>query len=114
MFFCIRSVNFSVLVNGYPIEFFRSLRGLRQGDPLSPFLFLMVSKVFSKMIRKAELGYILSFFWLVLVGVWHLQFMDDTMIFLCGYETVGFFRCILSYFEVVSSPNIDLAKSELF
>lgn len=61
MFYCIRMVNFLVLVNGSPAGFFRSTKGLRQGDPLSPFLFIMVFEVLSKMITRAEGVYIPGF-----------------------------------------------------
>lgn len=82
IFFCIRTVNFSVLVNGSPVGFFRSSRGLHQGDPLSPILFIMVAEVLSKMIRMVDGVCILGF----VVGrggcrITHLQFADDTMIF---------------------------------
>ena len=51
---CISTVQFAVLVNGAPVDFFGSSRGLRQGDPLSPLLFLVMMEVFSKMMKRVE------------------------------------------------------------
>lgn len=82
MFYYIRSVKFSILVNGSPVGFFSSSRSLRQGDPLFPLLFLLVSEVLSKMIRKAN-GVFNHGFGVGRgdVRVSHLQFADDTIFF---------------------------------
>lgn len=114
--FLCRSAKFSILVNGSPIGFFRSSRSLRQGAPLSPFLFIIVFEVLSKMLRRVEEGLIPGF----LVGngecrVSHLQFADDTMIFCdANVRQLDFLRCILNCFEAVFGLNVNLAKSELF
>ncbi|CAN1833195.1 Putative ribonuclease H protein At1g65750 [Linum perenne] len=80
---CVKTVKFSVLVNGAPTEQFSPSRGIRQGDPLSPFLFIILSNSLSVLINsKGESG--------AIKGIklnskcptlTHVLFADDTILF---------------------------------
>lgn len=67
-------------MNGSPTGFFHSSRGLRQGDPLSSFLFIIVTEALRRFTKKLEESGLLAGF-LVSEGappISHLQFADDT------------------------------------
>jgi hypothetical protein len=77
-----------MLINGSPSNFFDSSRGVRQGDPLSPFLFVLVMEAFSRMINAIYSRGLISGFSMGSrevdrVEVSHLLFADDTLVF-CG------------------------------
>ena len=112
-------MQFSVLVNGSPADFFGSSRGLRQGDPLSPLLFLVMMEVFSRMVKGMEGVGLLSGF--KADGrrgrgecVSHLLFADDTILF-CDTEVeqVLHVRLLLLCFQAVTGLKVNVAKSEL-
>ena len=53
---CVTTVSFSVLINGAASPFFHAERGLRQGCPLSPLLFLLVAEGLSCLLLEAHRG----------------------------------------------------------
>ncbi|KAM1262570.1 hypothetical protein ACFX13_028354 [Malus domestica] len=81
---CIKTVELSILINGRPGRAFKPTRGLRQEDPISPYLFLFLSEVLSLVVSKVvQQGY-LEGIRISTSGpmLSHLLFVDDTLIFL--------------------------------
>nr|XP_025647281.1 uncharacterized protein LOC112742257 [Arachis hypogaea] len=113
---CVSTCSMSILINGSPSKPFKMERDLRQGDPLSPFLFVLVVDVLHRMLGEAVRNGRIS---LLLVGrdhikLSHLQFVDDTILF-CPpeEETVKNYRRILCCFELMSGLSINFDKSSL-
>ncbi|KAK1575277.1 hypothetical protein Q3G72_004017 [Acer saccharum] len=85
---CVKSPFFSVMMNGTFKDFFQSARGLRQGDPLSPYLFIIMEEVLTRLLRKNfEVGRIGKFthpMGAPLIS--HLLYADDLLIFANGQK----------------------------
>src|SRR4051812_15069968 len=95
--------NMLVLVNGSPTKDFIVKRGLRQGDPLSPFLFVIVPKALAKLVRKStEIGEYENFIIRRSCGVDILQFVDDTLLVGEGtWKHMKAMKIVLRAFELV-------------
>jgi hypothetical protein len=105
-----------VLANGEESSTFKTGKGLRQGDPLSPLLFNIVIDALTKMLNKASraglVKGILSNFrtW----GILALQYADDTLLFSsCDPEYIRNLKGILMIFEQVASMRVNFHKSEM-
>ena len=101
-----------------PSDFFHSTRGLRQSDPLSPYLFLLVMEILSQQLFKAKSrGFIEGFKVGSSGGVGrdmlHLLFVDDTVLFYeANSEQLRYLSWVFLWFKVISSLKVNMDESE--
>ncbi|GLT51155.1 hypothetical protein SLA2020_245850 [Shorea laevis] len=114
---CLSTARISILVNGSPTRELEMGKGLRQGDPLSPFLFLMIAEGLQGLVQRA-----------IKEGMMHgieigkqglsvslLQFADDTIIMgRADDENIRMVKDILKWFELMSGLRINFSKSSVF
>ena len=109
---CISTMSYSILVNGEPKGEIKPSKGIRQGDPLSPYLFLLCSKGFNRLIqgvvREDKIrgnGPRIS----------HLFFANNTLIF-CRVEMGDLLELqdILNLYEKASSQQTNRGKTTIF
>lgn len=82
---CITDVSYAILINGAATPFFKGQRGLRQGCPLSPLLFLLVAEGLSQLIQKSKReGKVKGIEAAVNMHISHLLFVDDILVFTNG------------------------------
>lgn len=114
---CASTVKYSINANGEQICNITPNRGLRQGDPLSPYLFLILVNVFSQLMNKA-----ISVKSLVGVRmkrkcpiVSHLIFADDSLVFLeATPRYCSNFWDLITGFSKASGLEVNVQKSSLF
>ena len=114
---CIQSVTYSILVNSEPKGNIIPTRGIRQGDPLSPYLFLLCLEGLNGLIQHAVDGGQIKGFSLCRSGpkISHLFFANDSLLF-CRARVgdVGSIQALLNLYEKASVQKINSAKTTLF
>lgn len=113
---CINTPSFSVQVNGELAGVFNSIRGLRQGCSLSPYLFVICMNVLSKMIDRAVADRRIRYHPKCKgIQITHLCFADDLMVFVDGHKTsIEETIKIFDEFAMKSGLKISLEKSTLY
>jgi len=110
------SLFFSMLINGIPSPTFRPSRGIRQGDPLSPFLFVIMAEGLGRSIKYALYSRRLKGLSFLNSHTFsHQQFVEDNMLF--GHPSVQearLLKTILSNFSEASRALINQVKSQIF
>lgn len=113
---CITTPRFVVILKGEATKLFRSQKGIRQGDRISPFLFILVAEVLSLMFKSATNQVLISGFKVAEQGtmISQLHFADDIIVFLDDNETqVQNLKSILMAFETISSLKVNYRKSTI-
>lgn len=111
-----KSVSFSVLINGSPYGQFDVTRGIRQGDPLSPYLFILCADVLSSLITKAQQERKLKGIRVSNGGpaISHLLFADDSLFFVkADHQNSTTLLKIFKDYEVASGQMINFEKSSI-
>lgn len=105
-----------MVINGELAGFFPGKKGLRQGDPLSPYLFLFVMEVLSNLLVKA------ADCWRIRPHprcsdskITHMLFADDLLIFSNGSRwSINGICTFLDKFKSMSGLSMNLEKSQIF
>lgn len=101
MMACVSSVTYTVLLNGKPHGYIKPERGIRQGDPLSPFLFILCAEALVSCLNHSEAQGKLNGIRLATTGpsVHHLLFADDSLLMCKATQTEAeeIIRCLKLY-----------------
>ncbi|XP_042944619.1 uncharacterized protein LOC122278502 [Carya illinoinensis] len=114
---CVSTVSYSLLINGIPQELFSPSKGIRQADPLSPYLFIICSEFLNHSLNQAELQGLIYGIPTIRGGlhVTHLLFADDSLVF-CRSNPTEWNRLqqVLSKYEQVTGQRLNLDKTSIF
>ena len=114
---CVTSAKLQILWNGEPMEAFQPTRGIRQGDPLSPYLYVICMERLAHLIERE-----------VQLGTWkpvrasrqgpvvsNLAFADDLNLFCeASVEQANIMMQCLNKFCAASGSKVNVAKSRIF
>ena len=113
---CISSPYYSIIVNGGMCGFFKGAKGLRQGDPISPFIFVVCLEYLSRALNCATMNSEFNFHpKCAKLKISHLAFADDIMLMSRGDPiSVRILMECLSDFGAKSGLAANVSKSNLF
>lgn len=110
----ISGCHFSVIINGGTYGFFKSSRGLRQGDPLSPSLFIIGAEVLSRSLNKLLYTQNLSPFHVPhsCEPITHLAYADDVLLFTAAdTRSLRLMKQTVRKYENLSGQFVNNSKS---
>ncbi|KAG7586300.1 Reverse transcriptase zinc-binding domain [Arabidopsis thaliana x Arabidopsis arenosa] len=113
---CVSSVRYQVLIDGTPYGDVKPSRGLRQGDPLSPYLFVLCTEMLVKMLQIAERKEQITGLKVArgAPAISHLLFADDSMLY-CKQknEELSQMVRIIEEYSLASGQRVNYQKSSI-
>lgn len=113
---CVTSVRYQVLINGTPYGDITPTRGLKQGDPLSPYLFVICTEMLIKMLQIAEKKNQITCLRVATTAppITHLLFADDSM-FYCKEKSEELDQIIriIEEYSLASGQRVNYQKSSI-
>ncbi|KAL9414454.1 hypothetical protein AB3S75_042843 [Citrus x aurantiifolia] len=112
---CITTSSFSMLVNGSPKGMIHPQRGLRQGCPLSPYLFILCAESFSNLLLQAEQNHqIQGLKFGKEITISHLLFADDSLVFTkASVDGCKALKAIFECYAAASGQLFNFDKSSM-
>ncbi|XP_024043083.1 uncharacterized protein LOC112099827 [Citrus clementina] len=113
---CITTACFSVLINGNPVGLIKPKKGLRQGCPLSPYLFILCAEAFSNLLHQAEREQKIRGLKLAQdITITHLLFADDSLVFSkASVADCKHLKGIFDCYAKASGQIFNFEKSSMF
>lgn len=108
---------FSILINGSARGYFKSSRGLHQGDPLSPYLFILVAEALGRGLRHLQASGKIKGLQInnLCKAVTHSQFADDTLLAIYpSVQEIHQVKNLLNAYEKASGQAVNYTKSKLY
>ncbi|KAL0285169.1 UNVERIFIED_CONTAM: hypothetical protein Scaly_2826300, partial [Sesamum calycinum] len=113
---CVSTASFSVSLNGSIHGFFKGGRGLRQGDPMSPYLFVLVMEIWNLLLRfRIKEAADFQYHWKCKdIGLINLYFADDVLLFCKAHlPSIMVITDTLNEFAALSGLKVNPAKSQI-
>jgi hypothetical protein len=113
---CISTVSYQVLINGQPSTSFTPARGIRQGDPLSPYIFILCANVLSGLLHKEAQSHSIHGIQVARNApkITHLLFADDSLLFArANQNEANTIIQVLNKYQLASGQLVSYEKSEV-
>lgn len=110
---CVTTVSYRFSVNGVPSKILAAKRGLRQGDPVSPLLFVLVIEYLHWVLQSLSKNPNFNFHSKCeKLKILNLYFVDDILLFLRGdMKSMQLIMDIVKYFSASTGLDISIPKS---